>query len=106
MKIEFVDHLPTEVDHRPKRSQIDCFALALRDSPGRWGKWPNRINELTARSHAQSIRGGRHSSFPADEYEARVYDGELYVRFVIEEPADSREDDGHDRWIDQQSGVV
>lgn len=69
-----------------KPGPLKGFALALKDSPGRWAKVPetspNPRTENGANSLASGIRSGRTQGFEAGAYDTAVDGTDVWTRYV------------------------
>jgi hypothetical protein len=82
--VEFVDNLPGRTVGR--RDELVEFAAALKDNPGRWGKYPRvHSNHKSAYSCASAINHDKFNALKGPHFEAtaRKESGEVtvYVRY-------------------------
>lgn len=82
--VEFVDNLPGRTVGR--RDELIEFAAALKDNPGRWGKYPRvHSNPKSAYSCASAINHDKFNALKGPHFEAtaRKESGEVgvYVRY-------------------------
>jgi hypothetical protein len=78
--IEFVD-LPEDPSSSIGKGRIlRDFADELRKNPGKWAKYPFSVKAQSAMVYR--LRNGESQAFPRGEFEARVHNGDLFVRAV------------------------
>ena len=80
MSLTFVNELP-----EPTRGSRMHLKLAeeLRRRPGEWAIWPRKFpSSSIASTTKRNIRGGKLKHFPAGQFETKVVDAVLYIRFV------------------------
>lgn len=84
IEFELRDELPfpDRRGHKQPDPLLARFADALRASPGKWGRWPNKLTAASARSGTALVAKGRYRSFPVGEFDARTRDGVLWVRYI------------------------
>lgn len=76
--VEFVndEDLPAG---RLRRDQLNEFGAVLRTRPGVWAKYPG--SKASPGTVAWRINHGASPSLPTQDFEAKVFKGEIYVRF-------------------------
>lgn len=63
---------------RLRRDQLEEFAIVLRTRPGVWAKYPGSM--ASPGTVAWRINHHASSSLPTEDFEAKVFKGEIYVR--------------------------
>lgn len=82
---EFVATLPpgAHLGGRRRNPMHEALALALRERPGNWAKYPREFETSNLASATRSnIISGRLKDFPKGEFEAVCTQATLYVRFL------------------------
>jgi hypothetical protein len=80
-KFELVAELPSKGPRGRKPDPLLLeFADFLRENKGQWGKWPIDHKPSTLATRVNRINKGRDPIFYAEEFEATVRNGVLYVR--------------------------
>lgn len=85
-EFEFVDALPAKEIRRTNGFLMDEFAVALRQRPGAWAKWPEDLGTSQAGTYTTNIRNGHLKAFRGGGFEALSRNGVLYVRYIGEVP--------------------
>lgn len=67
------------------RTAWTAEAAALRSSPGRWGRLPDRETPGAAAGLAWAITHGRLKAFPLGEFETRSSGCHVWVRYTGEQ---------------------
>jgi hypothetical protein len=74
---EFVDDLPEQEPRKRYRGKYAEFSDTLRENPGRWAKYPSQT-----KTTVYQLRKSRLGSFPGDEFEFELRNGDIYLRYV------------------------
>lgn len=80
MKLDFKDPEFSPPGRRnPLHGEV---AAALQERPGMWAVWPVALSGRRLHNKASQINSGRVAGMPPGEFEARVSEGVLYVRYI------------------------
>jgi hypothetical protein len=84
-RFRFVDDLPEQKPTNRGSLLLIEFVAALKANPGKWAEYPIVMKPATQATIASNIRRGdvrAPKPFVGEQFEARVHEDVLYVRFI------------------------
>ena len=64
---------------------LEAFVQALRDNPMMWGRLPVKQSRAQAKLYVERIECGASVWFPVEDFQVRLVDGVVWVRYVPRE---------------------